>query len=180
MNLETMLSSATIKKGDDVADRVKVTQRYLRGILLLILVIFLWSVWRSTQISAVHVVEIDEVQILTPTELCYGEKLVFSYNLHIRGDGVLTRDLTTWNIDPPRTVVYSNARRFIIEEPLDQHLIESYVIPVHYFNHETGLQEVLPPGNYRRYMAITSPYGDGIYDIIHIDFTIREDCYPDV
>lgn len=132
--------------------------------------------WLSRQIPMVNTVSIDTVRTTSEMALCHGDKLVFEYNFHARGAGVLVRDLTAYNVDPPKTMVFSSSRRFILDGPVDQHLREAWTIPHTYHNYETDEDEPLPPGNYLRYLAISSPSRSTVIAIVAVPFLIREDC----
>lgn len=157
---------------------IRTNQRQLLFYLLLpLLFTILYNIWQDSNLSIVKAVDVDNVYIISKDALCPGEKLVFGYQLHARGEGLLIRDLTVWKIDPPRTVIYSMERRFILDAAIDQKLVESWRIPDLYLDHETGEEQPLVPGAYRRYIAISSPSKDTVIDIEHVDFTIREDCH---
>jgi hypothetical protein len=132
--------------------------------------------WVARQLPVVSLVEIDNMQTVGNTALCPGEKLIITYDFHAKGAGVLVRDWTTWSMEPPRTMIYSEWRRFILDGPIDQHLRETWAIPGNYFNYENGAQENMPPGPYRRYLAISSPSRSTTIDTSYVSFSIREDC----
>lgn len=162
---------------NELTQRLKKQQRVMLFLFILVVTMpILYKVWEESNISIVKVVEMDPPVILGSSDLCAGDKLTFSYNLHIRGTGVLIRDLTVWKVNPPKTVVFSDALRFIVDAPIDQELIESYAIPYFYRNRETSNLEKLPPGKYRRLIAISSPANYKVVAIEGVDFTIREDC----
>lgn len=159
--------------------------RQIKRLNVLLLVVFaailaipaIGSWWISRQIPTVNTVEIDNVRIESAAALCPGEPLVVSYDFHAKGAGILVRDWTLWRTDPPpRTLIYSTARRFILDGPIDQHLIETWHIPHTYLNYETEKREPIPPGGYRRYLAISSPSRSSVVAIIAVNFEIKGDC----
>lgn len=148
-------------------------------IVLLIVVIvvpFAFSWWVSRQLPVVSTVSIDNVQMVGESILCPGDKLIFEYDFHARGAGVLVRDTTAYNIDPPKTLIFSTSRRFILDGPVDQHLREAWTIPSVYHNYETDEDEPLPPGHYRRYLSISSPSRSTVIAITSVEFVIPEGC----
>lgn len=150
------------------------------GILILAVVLVgipaFASWWISRQLPVVNTVSVENMKIIGVTELCPGQQLVTEYDFHAQGEGVLIRDFTLWLITPPKTMVYSMSRRFILDGPTDQHLRETWTIPDFYFNYETELNEPLPPGKYRRYMAISSPSRSTVIAIASVEFIVKEDC----
>src|SRR5690606_21481281 len=99
-----------------------------------------------------------------------------SYEFHATGAGILVRDWTLWKTTPPpRTLIYSTARRFILDGPIDQSLIETWHIPRTYFDYESDSQTPLPPGEYKRYLSISSPSRSTVVAIGSVSFTIK-DC----
>lgn len=157
--------------------RLNVLQYVVIALLVVVIVVpFVWTWWLTSQLPVVSTVSIDNVQMHSPSELCPGEALVISYDFHAKGAGILIRDWTLWNIDPPKTVIFSTARRFILDGPIDQHLTETWHIPRTYLNHETETMEPLPPGSYKRYLAISSPSRSTVVAITSVEFTVKENC----
>lgn len=122
-------------------------------------------------------VDIYDVEMISMSELCPGDDLIFRYRFKTEGKGVLVKDFTLWRQSPPKTMVFSEARRFIVKE-VDQQLVETWPIPERYFSYETWSDEPLEPGNYLRYFAVTSSVQDVTFDIEEIPFTIKpkEEC----
>lgn len=143
-------------------------------ILLAVPAIGTW--WVSRQIPVVNTVEVENLRIIGETELCPGDQLILEYDFHAKGAGVLVRDFSLWLVTPPKTMIYSASRRFILDGPTDQHLRETWTIPETYFNYETELQEPIQPGAYRRYLAISSPSRSSVIAIASIEFLVPEDC----
>lgn len=155
---------------------------FVQGVLIALLIVVIFvpiiaSWWIGRQLPVVSTVSIDNVRLLSPSELCPGDALTFSYDFHAKGAGILVRDLTLWRTDPPpRTLIYSTARRFILDGPIDQHLTETWHIPSTYLDYETEQMTPLPPGGYRRYLAISSPSRSTVVAITSVAFTIKPDC----
>lgn len=148
-------------------------------VILLVVVIAvpgLVTWWISRNLPVVDVVKIENLQIVGKTELCKGDPLIVEYDFHAKGKGVLVRDFTLWDIEPPRTLIFSMSRRFILDGPIDQHLREAWHIPDTYLNYETEEMEPLAPGAYRRFLAISSPSRSTVIDIASVDFVLRDDC----
>lgn len=154
--------------------RVNVGVLVLAAILLAVPALGVW--WVNRQLPIINTISIDNVRVLGATDLCPGEPLVVAYDFHAQGAGVLVRDWTAWYITPPKTVIFSASRRFILDGPIDQSLVETWHIPQRYHNYETDMMEPLPPGAYRRYLAISSPTRSSVIAIASVGFTIRHDC----
>lgn len=133
--------------------------------------------WINRQIPMVNTVSIDHVRPVGETSLCYGEPLVYAYAFHAKGSGVLVRDRSLWRLSPPpKTMIYSTSRRFILTEAIDQQLTETWYVPQMFRNPETDLQEQLPPGRYRLIFAVSSPSRSTVVSIANVDFELRGDC----
>lgn len=152
-----------------------------RGIWIAFIIIVafntLWTVWRDSNLATVKAIDIEGVALVSSNELCPGEKLIFRYHIKSRGAGQLVRDTTVWDVNPPRTLIYSNSRRFILPGKIEQDLREAWKVPHRYFNHETAEWEPIPAGQYERLMSISSLNNPEATDTISVQFTIREDCH---
>lgn len=168
---------AVATKEADLRRQIRRINIVLLAVLAMLIIgpaILSW--WVARQLPVVNAVEIENVQMLSSAELCPGEPLVYQYAFHAKGAGVLVRDRVLWRTNPPKTLVYSVSRRFILSDPIDQELTEAWHIPRWYVNPETDRREMLPPGNYRMIFAISSPSRSTVVDIDAVEFTIREDC----
>lgn len=158
---------------------IKWIKRVNIGIILLGLILVavptIGSWWVTRQLPIVNTVDIDNVRVVGASELCPGQPLVYAYSFHAAGSGVLVRDRVIWRVTPPRTLVYSTSRRFILSEPIDQELTEAWHIPTTYINPETDSEEVLPAADYRMIFAISSPTRSTVVDIESLQFVVRED-----
>lgn len=132
--------------------------------------------WLSHQYPSVSTVDIANLRVAGDAVLCPGDPLVYQYEFHALGSGALVRDRTIWQMTPPRTVVFSDAQRFILTDAIDQSLTEAWHIPVVYINPATDLPEPLPPGEYGLRLAISSPSKSTIVDIEAVDFEVRAGC----
>lgn len=161
----------------DIEYRVRNNMRQFTTFMVLFLVAqFLFTWWSSERHTIVKAVDIFDASTVGESDLCPGDKLIFTYGLDVKGSGRLLRDTTVWKVDPPRTVIYSDERRFIVDIPLSQKLTEAWIVPEEYYNYETAEFEILPPGEYRRYMSISSPLNENVLDITSTPFTIKENC----
>lgn len=157
--------------------RLNITQ-WILGIMLLVVIsipVFA-SWWIARQVPFISTISVDGMQIIGETALCPGDALTYTYNFHAKGAGVLVRDRTLWQLSPPpKTIIYSTSRRFILTEPIDQHLTETWHVPPSYLNPETDTTEPLPTGDYALLMAISSPSRSTAITIASVNFTV-EDC----
>lgn len=169
----------SIQQDDDFKKQVKRTNIFL---LLVAFALFagpaLLGWWAARQIPAVQTLTIENLHVIGETSLCPGQPLIVGYDFHAQGSGVLVRDWSTWLVTPPKTMIFSNSRRFILDGPVDQHLTETWHVPDTYLNYETELPEPLPPGQYRRHLAISSPSRSTVIAISSVDFEIKptEEC----
>lgn len=160
------------------------TQRLLSFITKAIVALFLFVViaplifgyWLRQQYPVVASISIENIQVIGPTALCAGDKLTIAFDFHTQGSGVLIRDNTVRRVEPPKTIIFSNSRSWILEGPTDEHVIEGWHVP-HSYN-DPELDESIPirPGEYVRNIAIRSAGRDDVTAIESVPFTIKEDC----
>jgi hypothetical protein len=169
--------NSTIDSDRQIERRINYTQKILVALLLIVIIVpFLASWWIARQYPAISTVTFDNLQVVGESALCPGQPLIISYDFHAGGSGVLVRDATVWRLVPPRTIIFSTSRRFILDGPIEQHLNEAWHIPVHYLNPETDKVELIPPGDYKRIVAISSPSASRIVAIGSVNFSIKEGC----
>lgn len=175
------MTSATLEYGspESLQQREKANAR-ARALMWIGIVIcavlsvsWLWQQLTKPEISSVT---ISDVRAVGLTQLCPGDNLVYDYKLTARGSGLLVRDHTIWRTVPPRTLVFSDFERFIVEEPVTQSLTETYVIPKLFVDPATAQPAVLKPGDYRLLLSISSPGDKSVLDVDHVDFTIKDGC----
>ena len=158
--------------------RLNVTQWILVALLFTVIAVpVVVSWWIAKQTPFISTVSVDNVQAVSGTALCPGDVLLVSYDFHAKGAGVLVRDRTLWQLEPPpKTIIFSASRRFILTGPIDQHLTEAWHVPPTYRNPETDLFEPIPPGDYALLMAISSPSRSTVVAISSVSFSVRSDC----
>lgn len=158
--------------------RLNLTQYILIALLVVVIfvpIFFTW--WIDQRTPFIKALEIENPRIIGDSALCPGDLILIEYDFHARGAGVLVRDRTLWRINPPppKTLVFSVSRRFILTEAIDQHLVEGWHIPTEYVNPENDSTEPLPPGEYALFMAISSPSRSTAISINSVHFTVK-DC----
>lgn len=129
----------------------------------------------SQQYPSVSTIGIKDMQVIGESAVCPGDELVVAYTFYATGSGVLVRDSTTWRTDPPETIVFSMARRFILTGPVEQKLLDIWKVPVTYINPELGRELPLLPGNYERLISVSSPSRSTVIAIGSAPFSIK-DC----
>lgn len=173
-----MINAEAIAQGDIVLRRqIKAINVVVLLVLAMVLIgPFVFQQWFSRQYPTIDEIAIEGMQIAGNAQLCPGDTLTVTYLLNAKGTGVLVRDATVWNVTPPKTVIFSNSRRFITDGATREQVAETWHVPDGYLNTETDLLEPLLPGAYRRYVAIAALRPSGVVTINYVDFTIREDC----
>lgn len=169
---------AQARKDAELRRQIKRTNRFVLFILLAMIVgPVAFSAWFARQYPSINSIAISDMRTTGDTDLCPGDALTITYNFDAEGAGVLVRDATTWNVTPPKTLIFSTSRRFILDGPVAEHVIETWHVPTFYRDPETDTDAPLPPGAYRRYVAIAAARPAGVVAIAYVDFTIREDCH---
>lgn len=145
-------------------------------LITVILVPIILGWWLRQQYPSISTVTIDNVQLVSKGELCPGDALVFSYDFHAAGSGVLIRDATVRVVEPPRTIIFSTSRRIILDGPIDQTVIEAWHIPDTYLEPQTDTTMDILPGKYIRLFAVSSPSRSTVIAIGSVEFYVRPDC----
>ncbi len=158
--------------------RLNFTQRILIVLMVTVVVVpFLFTWWVSRQYPAVSTVQLNDLVILNDGPLCPGDVLRYTFDLNALGSGLLIRDRTLWQVAPmPKTVIFSDARRFILSEAIDQKLTEAWHVPLRYVNPATDELDTLPPGEYKFRLAVSSPSRSTVTDNQEASFSIRPNC----
>lgn len=165
------------QKDSDLRQQV----RRVNAILLVVLAVLIIGPASVTyliaqQYPSISTISIDNIQVVGPSALCPGDVLTFSYNFHATGAGVLIRDATVRIASPPRTVIFSTSRRFILDGPIDQTVTEAWHVPDTYVEPETDLIVPVPAGRYVRLFAVSSPSRSTVIAIGSVQFEIKGNC----
>lgn len=168
---------AQAKKDAELRRQIMRTNRFVLVVLVAMIVgPVAFSAWFAWQYPSISSINISDMRAIGGTDLCPGDPLVIDYNFKAEGAGVLVRDATTWHVTPPKTLIFSTSRRFILDGPVAEHVKETWHVPTFYHDPETDSDAPLPPGAYRRYVAIAAARPAGVVAIDYVDFVIREDC----
>lgn len=132
--------------------------------------------WIGTQVNEVGGVSIENARVVGDSAVCPGDRLMIAFDFHAQGAGLLDVDSTLWATEqPPRTLIYSTSRRFVLSESINQQITEAWYVPTSYTDFATGDVTPLPPGTYRRAMAISSPTRSTVLATATIEFEVA-DC----
>lgn len=179
INLEAQArkDEAQAKKDAELRRQIRITNRFVLFVLVAMIVgPIAFSAWFARQYPSINAIAISNMQAPGETALCPGDPLTVAYDFKADGAGVLVRDATTWNVTPPKTLIFSTSRRFILDGPVAEHVVETWHVPTSYRDPETDTDAPVPPGAYRRYVAIAAVRPAGVVAIDYVDFTIRADC----
>lgn len=110
------------------------------------------------------------------TALCPGDTLRYDVSLHVSGPGVFDLDVTTFRVDPPVTVLFSQTRRMVFSEAVDYELERAWTIPEFYASPTDGSPERWAAGRYERRHAISTSSRSTQPSIVTIPFEIKETC----
>lgn len=172
---------AAAQKDAELRKQIRRVNILLIAIFLIVLAIPLFVTWWvGRAYPSISTIEIENVQVIGPTDLCPGEVLTFAYDFHASGSGVLIRDATARYVEPPKTVIFSNSRRFIQDGPIDEHVIEAWHVPATYLDPETDEAAPVPVGRYYRHFAVSSPSRSTVIAIATVPFTVKPqaECVP--
>jgi hypothetical protein len=175
--LNRLLSPAQRDADQREEQRARVMQWLLMATILVFLGTWIWGiVWTYNQ-PRVRNMTISDARVVGETNICPGERLIVAYQFHAEGSGLLDVDNSLWSVDPPpRTIVYSASRRFVLAETIDQEMIEAWAVPTHYVDFATGNEVPLQPGTYRRDIAISAPIRGSVLATASVEFEVRENC----
>lgn len=173
-----MIDPATqAKKDAELRRQIKFNNRIILLVFIAVVVgPVLFSLWFARQYPSIDAIVIRDMHSIGETALCPGDPLVIAYDFQAEGAGVLVRDATAWTVTPPRTLIFSTSRRFILDGPVSEHVVETWHVPTSYRDPETDMDAPLPAGAYRRYVAVAAVRPAGVVAIAYADFTIRADC----
>lgn len=151
-------------------------------ILAIIVGTYIWGIVRAIRTPTIRDVQISNVRVEGPTALCPGELLTIAYDLRADGTGKLVEDAAIWIEVPPKTVIYSITRPFLVDGLVDQRETIAWEIPKTYINPADLKETPLPPGPYRRIFSVGSPTDDDDFALDRVDFSVKEekDCPPEV
>lgn len=152
------------------------TQWALLAVLIMISISVVLSILFNVFGKEIKSVEISNVRIVGPSELCPGDKLIIAFNLHADGTGKLVEDATVWVEVPPKTVIYSETKPLLVDGLLEQEQTIAWEVPETYINPADLEESPLPPGQYKRIFAISSETDEGVFAVDRVLFSIREDC----
>lgn len=153
---------------------------YRRILLWLVAVGFivngaLW-LFASTERPGHALMEFTHAAPVGETALCPGDTLRYDVSLHVSGAGVFDLDVTTFRIDPPVTVLFSNTRRMVFSEAVDYELEREWTIPEFYASPTDGSPERWAAGRYERRHAISTSSRSTKPSIVVIPFEIEANC----
>jgi len=177
--LDQLLSPEQAISDQRAAARARLMQGLLVILMLILTMLWLWGfIWAYNQ-PRIRNMEIRDAHIVGADAVCPGDRLIIAYDFHAEGSGLLEVDSSLWAVDPPpRTIIYSASRRFVMAETIDQEIVEAWTVPSHYVDFATGDEVTLAPGTYRRDIAVSAPVRGSVLTTASVAFTIRKDCPP--
>lgn len=159
--------------------RINYTQTILAVLLLVVIAVpFVLSFWYERTTDIIRDATISDIAIVGESQLCPGDMLTTRHTFSVRGSGTLVADATTWRMTPPMTVVFSEARRFIVEDDFSRVVYRGYEIPATIIDERTQKPVPLEPGRYKRILAVSSPSRSGVFSKQSVEFTVlpEEEC----
>lgn len=159
--------------------RINYTQTILAALLVVVIAVpFVFSWWYERNAEVVHKATLSDIAIVGESAVCPGDLLTTRHLFTVSGSGILVADATTWRITPPMTVVFSEARRFIVEDDFSRIVYRSYEIPATIIDERTNQPVPIPPGRYKRILAVSSPSRSSVFSKQSAEFTVlpEEEC----
>lgn len=127
--------------------------------------------------SAETKLELSEISVASPTDLCPGEYLDFEFTMNVKESGVYGLDMSVFRVSPPPAiVVFSESQIFVIGSPREFLVKRHWQIPERYEDQETGEIIDLIPGDYERDISVGTTSRDTFPSVRVLDFSIRQDC----
>lgn len=177
--LNQLLSPEQRKQDEKDERRARFIQVALVLILLIIVGTWVWGIVWSIRQPAISSVEISNMQVVGQKALCPGDILQIEYDFHADGAGLLDFDATAWRIaKPPKTIVFSDSRRFVLADTIDQREVEAWEVPETFVDPATAQDTPLLPGEYVRHIAISSPNRGSVFALGSVAFVVKDSC-PD-
>lgn len=175
--LDHLLSDEQLLKNKRDENSARLQKTISIVTLIALVAMWIWANYKTSQLPVVNTISVQDAHIVGNHVVCPGDVIHYAYLFHAEGTGVLVRDRVLWRVTPPpKTMVFSASRRFILAEAIDQKLTEAWHIPESYLNPETDLEEPLPAGDYRLIFAISSPSRSTVIAIESVDLIVRGDC----
>lgn len=174
--LERITSPEQREKDERDERRARMMQGLTLIVLLALLGAWIWGLVYEYNQPRIRNMSISDARVVGESAICPGDLLRVSYHFHAEGSGLLEVDNSLWAVDPPpRTIIYSAARRFVLAETIDQDVIEAWRVPESYTDFATGTETRLAPGMYRRDLAISAPVRGGVVATASVHFRIAEE-----
>ena len=176
--IDRLLDSTNLDASERAEARARFTQWILIAILAILVGTWVWGVIYAYRQPMIRQVAIENERIVGESELCPGDKLLIRFDFEADSAGKLVQDDTLWLVTPPRRLIASTTRAFLMDSAMTQELTEAWVIPQMYVDLATAEVVPLPAGTYKRLFAISSPARASVFDVGSVNFTIREGCAP--
>lgn len=172
--LERLTSPDQRKLDDQKQKNAQQNHAVIIGVLIVLCISSVFSSFRNFQQPKIGDITISQPVLLGPSELCPGDHLIYQFEWHGSGLGVLDFDATIWRVDPPLTDIFSDSLRDVLPGNSSQMRKVAWPVPYTYHDLATDSDVPLPPGNYERLIAITSPSRSLSSDAKAISFTIKK------
>lgn len=173
-----------LSEGSGALRSVKQTERRARindFIILGVLGFFLWQYgvqqWRINQAIKIESITVSNQHLITPTEVCPGDRLSVAFDVDVQGFGIVIWDSSTQRAGQPAT--FSEAKRVPVDGPITLHLTDDWDVPLLPAIMLNGERKWLP-GKYDRLVTVSasSSYVSRFVEPrkFTVEFRIKDKC----
>lgn len=121
--------------------------------------------------------EISEIRVTGPVDLCPGEYLDYSFDMVVKEAGVYGLDISVFRTSPlPMIAVFSESQFFVIGSPRTFPVTRHWQIPERYEDKVTKENIEFIPGDYERSIAVGTTSSSTHPSTETLKFSIRDGC----
>lgn len=162
---------------DQLVKRVAAMQNIILMLIAVVLLMPFVMLWYFNQTTnPIRSIQIDNVQIVSGTVLCPGDRLIVAFDYAAVGTGVMVEDATWFRVTPPATIIPSEEVRYILPYDFGRTVHRTWTVPSDYVDEQTGEAEPLQPGEYLRNFTLSSDVNGSVNDTVSFAFIVPDNC----
>jgi hypothetical protein len=133
--------------------RALATQWLILAVLGFFLFQYGLQTYRVSQAVKIESIDVSNVHLITPQDVCPGDKVAVAFDVDVQGFGILVWDSSTQHKGQPAT--FSEAKRVPIDGPVTLNLVDEWYIPVVPEIMLEGRRQWVP-GDYGRLVTVSA------------------------